>query len=273
MNETPILGPGPHTLRMRATLGSYIGGLLTTFLGLGIVLGFGIFQTDAISALMEESNVWENGTVAADAGIDGEVTTTQLIFDSYKLGVQWIDANGQYQQSEQEFATLFDGIEEDDDVVVRYLPTDEGYVIATSWSESVRTSRWTAIAFLLIVGLLMGGVFIWLGVAIIRKALLSVATMKDFGEVWLRIVHVVATSNNGVVTHTYTLFDEERNKEIKQGFTKEHRPLALGPESAHVLALRKRGGEFLLILRNDLYPLDMTPTAAADIQARAARPR
>lgn len=271
MNETPILGLGPHTLHSKATVVSFLGGSLLVLMGLATMAGVSAMQMGSVDELMEETDAWENGTVAADGGIDGEVTTRQFVFDSYKLVVDWVDPLGQYHQKEQEFETLFGSIDDNEPVEVRYLPTDEGHTIATSWSESVRTSRWAAIAFLVLIGLLVGAGLIKVGVGIVHRALQSAATIKNFDEVWLRITDIVAMSNNGVVTHTYTLFDEEKKKEFTQAFKSGLALTGLG--ATHAFALRRRDGDFHLVLRSDLYPLVKDASASADILDRITQPR
>lgn len=267
MNETPILGPGPHKLRWAATWGLSLAGLGIAFFGALVLLGFGAAQASTVIELMEESDVWENGAVATEPHVHENWESSGSIIDSYTLPIDWVDASGEYQENVQSFSTFLSGVDDSEPLEVRYRSTDDGYVIATSWSESVRMSRWAAAFFVFLFGLVFATLGLLLGVGVMKKAWQRTRTVKDAVEVWLRVVSVMKDKSDGSVELIFTLFDEEKETEFMQRF-KKGPPLTLGPDEGHVLGLRRRDGG-LLILRRDLYPLLKDESATQEISKRA----
>lgn len=269
MNETPILGPGPHKLRWAAATGLTISGLLVVLLGILVILGFGAGQADTISALMEESDVWENGAVATEPHVHENWSSSGSMIDSYTIPVDWIDGDGEYQETEQSFSTFLGSVDENEALEVRYLSTDDGYAIATSWSESVRFSRWSAAFVVFLFGLVFAALALLLGIGVMKQARQRIRTAKNAKEVWLRVVNVMNDKSDGSAEQIFTLFDEEKETEFMERF-KKGPPLTLGPDEGHVLGLR-RGDEGVMIVRHDLYPLEKDSGEAKAIRERASR--
>ncbi|MFK8001061.1 MAG: hypothetical protein AB8H86_15805 [Polyangiales bacterium] len=268
MNDTPILGPGPHALHWRASLGMRALGLTFMFIGVLVIAGFALAQADNIRALMEESSVWENGAVASDPHVHESWGATGDLIDSYTIPVDWLDESGEFHESEQNFSTFLDGLNGDEPLEVRYVRTDDGYAIATSWSESVRTSRWVASFLIFFFGLVFASLAFLLAFAVMGQTRRTRLTLRDAIEVRLRVVNVISGKSDGSAEHVFVLFDEEKEVELMKRFTKSS-PLTLGAAESHVLALRQREGG-LLIIHNDLYPLAKDEKSTQEIRTRAA---
>lgn len=269
MNETPILGPGPHKLRGPALWGLVVSGLLIVLLGVLVILGFGAGQADTIRALMEESDVWDNGAVATEAHVHEDWTSSGSMIDSYTLPVDWIDGDGEYQENEQSFSTFLGSVDESQVIEVRYLSADDGYVIATNWSESVRFSRWAAAFIVFLFGLVFAALAFLLGFGVIKQARRRTRTVAEAAEVWLRVVNVIEDKSDGATEMVFVLYDEEMETEFMERF-KKGPPLTLGPDEGHVLGLRRRDGS-VMIVRRDLYPILKDERETEEVHRRAVQ--
>lgn len=126
----------------------FLGGM-----GAGALAG-AVYMT---SGKLKIASIWENGVEALDAGIKGEVTTTNFIAKEYDLEMQYLTKDGKVLKGETDFFRWFSGPDQGDKYTVRYLEKDP-QVATLSWTYEARWHGYVLIAFLLGLGVLMLGV-------------------------------------------------------------------------------------------------------------------
>jgi hypothetical protein len=72
--------------------------------------------------LMAASALWQTGTEADDASVDGHETSHNFILNSYDLNVEFVDRAGGTHQGKVEFDSLFASIDQKARVLVKYDP-------------------------------------------------------------------------------------------------------------------------------------------------------
>jgi hypothetical protein len=218
-------------------------------------LGGGVYMT---SGKLKIANIWENGVEALDAGIKGEVKTTNFVAKEYDLEMQYLTKDGKVLKAETDFFRWFTGPEQGDKYTVRYLESDPN-VATLSWTYDARWHGYVLVFILLAIGLLM----LWVG------------WLVGKGE-WDDLSQARRLARSGTlvaldITDSYQIVDEESGS-VSIIFTLNHAKLSEPggytadgegkmpwlvdtEEGSAVVALLDDTTQEYLVLRHDQIPL------------------
>ena len=205
-------------------------------------------------------DLWESETIWAAneleipddrIAFDGEVETTNLIFNDYDLNVEWLHPSGTVYAIDVQMMTFFTGPDSDTPMVVRAMAAEPERA-TTSWQHD---AFWHSVLWILLsfgFSLLMGGA----GVAVMVGSVADVRKIAHLSKVGvLRVVPVTdvrATNNNGTVSVTLEVDVDGTTHSLSyvQGSAD---PAFAGESAVVVLA----GDTEVLLPRKDGYPLDL----------------
>lgn len=192
---------GPFTVKSGSvwtkTLGAVAFGLLILALGIGM-FGYGVWSG---SEVWRVRTVWADGAeVGEPLSLRGEVTTTNLIFNSYELEVDYMHPQVGVTIAKVDFFTWFTGPSENDPMTLRVL--DDPTQAVTSWQAD---HLWHGVAWAVIAmgmgAVIGGGGAVLLGAAVTTHR--RIFRLADRGRIARAdIVDVSRAESNGVVTVT-----------------------------------------------------------------------
>ncbi len=228
----------------------FIGGIGAGIAGWGLYKGADLWRT---------ADLWENGVEAAQAGLSGEVTTTNLVFKDYELDLQWITQEGALHKGEVEFFRWFTGPGQSDEYKVRYLK-DAPEKAALSWAYEGRFHGWVFV--LLLVGL--GGGMLLVGVLLLGAALKDVGQVNRLARQGTLVaapiaaVHETQNSEGGVVlTFTFQHPKLPGGAGTHSASGQDEMPWTVDEGQAMVILLDDIRGEHR-VLREGGLPLDLS---------------
>jgi hypothetical protein len=204
--------------------------------------------------VLHVKRVWSSGTTA-EGGIafEGEVQTTNFVFKSYELTVDFELANGEVQRFECEFDRFFTGPDEGDPMEVRYLPEDPSQA-TTSWQHDAMGHMWSWIAITLVMGVVAGAGSLWL----VANAIATVRKVKELARsgqlIAVDVLEAKVVESDKVTTVTLKLKlpgGGETSEQYQEGKTDPH----FLDNGARVVVLSSLDGQRVHLLRHDGYPL------------------
>ncbi|HEV8547601.1 MAG TPA: hypothetical protein VGQ57_01215 [Polyangiaceae bacterium] len=133
------------------------------------IVGYGYLALDQISGIQHDLRVWNAGGADLPATYEGTVTERQFVLKTYQLKVEFLSPNGAPQSKPLEVTTLFGGLEDAGKITVRLMPgsVDD---FALNVAVGATSTRWAAVAFLVIVGIaLLGGTCLFLVFSIAKQ--------------------------------------------------------------------------------------------------------
>ena len=299
--EHSILGPRPLALRSSYVAKHTILGGLGLIAGVAVGVAYLAWQGAHVQSLLHEQEVWERGVPAAMAQVGGEITSHSFIIHDYELEIRYMTVpagdppTAGVHDVEFEFMTLFGGPgAEPPEAVIRHLP-DDATKFALSWAVDSAPSRWAAIGFMSLAGLLIAVGIVALGGAGLKSLRTAKAAAFRSDDVLLEIVNIEELEQSGKPTGAlkYTYVPRPAASATSAGiipktgvtqaeitFGKAKYPLFAGSDGdpdagpvvgAFMLGLRPafRPDE-MLIPRDDLHPLDIPPARLPEVRSRLA---
>jgi hypothetical protein len=177
-----ILPEPPYTISKAFVRGRYWLTAIVLIAGLGfLVLGLGLAAKEAAS-IVREARVWDSGEAALATSVEGKETSRYVVFRSYNLDVEFLDAEENQHSGNIKFETLLGSVDTTRDPLVRYLPSDPS-TFSLSWGRDVVTYRWASVVLFAAVGSVLGGVFFYLPVGFFRELRVAKACSKRATEV------------------------------------------------------------------------------------------
>jgi hypothetical protein len=236
-------------------------------------MGFAYMQISAVRQLFEQSEVWAKGAPAQRAEVSGKVTSHDAMLHDYKLDIEYIDAKRVAHREKLEFSTLFGKMKQDGVPEVRYLESDPSR-FALSWAIETKTSRWTAIVFLFVVGVgLLGGACGLLGYQAIMRVIDAKRCAQRSDELHLPITKVVAYHVNG--RHRKNIFSfnlplaNGMQRACKVSFPVKYNPLVADANNRSLVVLvSAHSPERPFVLRSDFYPFLFSPADIAAVRSK-----
>lgn len=241
-------------------------------LGLGVLISVLVWQAKSALALLREERVWNEGTPARQAYVEGQEYTRHSLFRQYDLKVVYNDDDLTVYHKELSLTSLSKALDRWQSAEVRYNP-ENPEEFALLWALELRGGRWAAIAlysgFALLAALLSWGIA-WSQWRPVRDALsclrapehrlLTVREIKEpkkpTGDV---VYRYVAPSAPGKPPREAEVFCPQSEGE----------PLFSDESRSHLVALvSTRRPTRHLVLRNDLYPLALAPEEASAIREK-----
>ncbi len=218
-------------------------------------LGGGIYMT---SGKLKIANIWENGVEALDAGIKGEVTTTNFVAKEYDLEMQYLTKDGKVLKAQTEFFRWFTGPEQGDKYTVRYLEADPS-VATLSWAYDARWHGYVLVFILFAIGLLMLGVGWMVGKGEWEEVSKAKRLARGGTLVAMDITDSYQTvdEESGSVTITFTLGHAKlKEPGAYTADSEDKMPLLLeNEEGSAVVALLDDARQEYVVLRHDQIPL------------------
>ncbi|HTQ31544.1 MAG TPA: hypothetical protein VMI53_10070 [Opitutaceae bacterium] len=270
----PLL-PAPLRLQSSFVWKNRLGGLVLILAGIGAAVGFGWYESGAVKELLDQSRIWQEGTPAWRTEVSGHVTSHDFVLNEYDLNVTFVDANQVSHDNNVKFDTFIGKVDQEREPMVHYLPNDPDR-FALSWAIDAKTSRWSAIVFMAVIGIgLIGGAFTFLGWLALRRLSDAKACASRPDEVILRIAKIVPTIVKGKQTGNEYHFTGHTlaGREItgKTVFALKYEPLFADAAKQAVLALvPQENVKRPLVLRGDFYPFDLSPDDQARVRAAIA---
>ncbi len=123
--------------------------------------------------LLETSRLWQEGTEAPQAALQGEVDTEGFLFKEYSLQLQYQTTAGEVHTADVDFSRWFYGPDQGDSYTVRYLAS-EPTKATISWAAEATVHGWV-VALLII---LLGAAGLFAGVELLRMGLRRVLLAK-----------------------------------------------------------------------------------------------
>lgn len=264
-----LLPERPLKLKSSFVWKSRLGGVLGIVAGLAMLVGVGWWQSGEVRRLLDEKALWARGVAASGVEVSGRETTNRFLFHSYKLKVAYRDADGRRHGGKVEFDTVVGSIKNGRRASVHYAPeAPERFVL--SWALEVERSRWGSMAFFVAVGVVVGGLFVVVGVGALRKLADARHCAVRGEEVVARITKAVQQTNHGKHTSTTYHFEgalaDGRIVAGKADFPAKHRPLVLDPEGATMLVLATPAQPKRPVpLRGDCHPYALSGVELATV--------
>jgi hypothetical protein len=262
-----LLPSRPLVVKTGFAVWSVVGGALMLVLGVAIAGGFVFMESHDARDLLEIKERWER-SVPTDARVGGEVTTSNFIFDDYELDVTYLDLEGAERRAKYEFVTLLGGPSAEDDVSVRFDPERPDAPVV-SWAAEYTGARWRAVAFLVVVGLLMAAGCAFFGWQAIGRWRSAVLAGKASTEVHCPVVGVSVRNVQGqqYLDLQYQIPEGAEVPAVAHGTThkasfrpKKRGPLFVDPEGSLLVALVPRDRATAPIaMAEDIHPFVLSP--------------
>ncbi|HEX2573099.1 MAG TPA: DUF3592 domain-containing protein [Polyangia bacterium] len=276
--DAPLLPPRPLRLRRGFVLWSYFGAITLGLAGAAALVAYVAWQLGEARQIQTDHAIWDHGTLAESSNVSGHETSHNFILNSYTLDVDYVDDKGQTHRGKTEFSSLFASVDQKTEADVRYDPAHPER-FALRWAIDLRGYRWAAFTFMMVAGIGIGLAFLALAFGLYRRVTDARAVAEDSQEVEIEQTRVVAVTQNGRPTGTsqfHYQLTTEAGKTVKRNVAfrtnKGQSPLYTDAQKSRFLALRSsRSPDRPVILRNDLYPLDLSPEERAEVEKQLAR--
>src|SRR3954470_16143373 len=166
MMEAPLL-TAPLELARRFVVRSWLGGLFTLAIGLAAGIGFIAWQIGAARAILRDQQVWSHGVAVEDLRVSGHETSHNFVLNSYELTATFTTGDGQSRSEKISFDAFLQSVDKDSPLDGRYEAADPSHVVL-SWQIDIVRGRWSSVAFMGAMGLLIAGALVFLGMRTLR---------------------------------------------------------------------------------------------------------
>jgi hypothetical protein len=258
---------------------TYLGMLACALLGLAMAIGLPIIGFNEARGLLAATALWQTGTEAADAGVEGHETSHNFIFNTYKLDVEYVDQAGQAHNGKLEFSSLFASVDQKSPAIVKYDPQAPDR-FALSWMVDMKGSIWAAVAFLSLIGLAVGAAMLFGTLQLSRKLTAARRAAVDAEEGSVPVVKVVEMRQSGratgVMKYQYNTTDaagKTKVREVLFNVKKQQAPLYVDEARSKMFVLRPPAPHLPVVLRNDFYPFEVPEHDRPALLARLERMR
>jgi hypothetical protein len=175
---------GPFALSKKFLVRRWLTVVLAGLGSVAILAVYARMAWQGANGIWHDQRVWAAGGLEGPAKVSGEVTTRQFVLKSYRLKVEYVTPDGVSHQHELEFDTLFGGMDEQSEQLVRLTPNQLDD-FAFGPAVEAATPRYFAVLFFLLAG---GGIAV-------AVAVLALATYRQ-------LVRVSAAARQGVLRPT-----------------------------------------------------------------------
>jgi hypothetical protein len=225
-----------------------------------------------VRPLLREQAVWARGVPATHVQYDGQKSTDRF-FNDFTLRVTYDDADGVSHHQRLEFGTLLFGIDQETPPEVRFDPAAPD-IFALNIAVGAAPSRWT---YSLALGIwpLFPAAFAIRGARMLyRRVRRARQCVLDGRPVAVEVVFPrPVVMGNGKVRYDYRLTNPDGSVlRAHVDFEGTHGPVFIGGKrgQTHLLAIQSQSDpEALLVVRDDLYPLDLPKAEVDRIAAEA----
>jgi hypothetical protein len=277
----PLLPERPLRLRKHYVAKTWLKAGLLSALFAAVGGGMAVVFAGGLRDFAAERELWQAGTLAPAAEVEGEVTTHEWLGfiplgREYKLTVRYADEAGGEHEAKLEMSS-FTELDTAPEPVVRYDPAAPGRV-ALNWTVEAGLGRWAFGASFALVGvLILGG-----AVVMVRGARRTVesarACARRSDERELPLVKLQQQQAKGRKLDrwevTYALPPGARGGGGTRKATVEGEPIVLDREGgARVLALLSPEAAAPTFPTVALHPFDVSPDERAAFEARLAAER
>jgi hypothetical protein len=276
--DAPVIPSRPLRLRRGFVIWSYLGAATLGLVGTASLVAYVIWQLGEARQIQTDQAIWDHGTPAESSNVSGKETSHNFLLNSYELDVDYADAQGQTHRGKAEFSSLFASVDQKTDADVRYDPAHPDR-FALRWAIDLGGYRWAAFAFMMVAGVGIGLAFLVIAFGLYRRVTDARAVAEDSQEVEIELVKVEALSQHGRptgATQFHYQLATESGKTVKRHVVfrtnKGQSPLFADAQKSRLLALRSsRAPDRPVVLRNDLYPFDVSPEERAEVEKRLTR--
>lgn len=282
-HNVKVLPARPWKLTAGFALRRMLGGLIAVLAGIGAIIGYTYMEGSELRLISDNEAVWHMpGAIEGGADVKGRVSS-RLFFDTYTLEVTY-DTDAGARTEKLEFGTIGD-IDKDASPMVRFDPNNPKRY-ALNWAVEATGKRWASGIILLIVGDgLIGGVFLFIGVMAFVQLARSQRAAREGVELHAQLLSATEQLHNGRATGnmTYSLRLPSRAQDPDSPFDepvttdatirKANGGPLTAPTGVVVIvatdATPKRPAP--LVVRSDLYPLDVSADERQSILDRCGR--
>ncbi len=293
----PFLPPRPLKLQRSFLIRAYFWGILWVLVGLGVGGAYLVWQYRDAARVIADGEVWEHGTPAELGSVRGTQRSRYGIFKEYSLDVSYTDTSNLPHNDHFTFSTLFGGVDDDAQPTLRFDPQDNSRY-AISWAVECTKSRWASIGFMSIVGALIGVAILSLGAILLKRARTAQRVAATSEEVECLLLsateQIVNGRPNGHIVYRFVVPALAPLENDNAGYranavraetataSRNHEAIMQRSKGEPFFTQRGAGGDLVLVLvsrenpkdvlllRYDLYPLDLSEDQKAAALARAA---
>jgi len=258
---------------------TYLGMAACVIFGLGAAIGASVWQLGEARKLLAASALWQTGTEAEDASLEGRETSHNFLFNDYNLDVEYVDQQGALHKAKLEFNTLFASVDQKSPVIVKYDPQAPDR-FALSWMVDMKVSSWAAVAFMASIGLAFGLVGLFGFKQLTQKLAAARRAAVEATESSVALVQVVEMRQNGratgVMKYQYNTTDaagKTKRREVLFNVKKQEAPLYVDQANSKMFVLQPPAPHLPVVLRNDFYPFDVPAHDRPALLARLERMR
>jgi hypothetical protein len=258
---------------------TYLGVAAAVIFGLLGAVGASIWQFNEARALMAAIALWQSGTEAQDANVEGHETSHNFLLNSYDLNVEYVDQQGGLHKRRLEFSSLFASVDQKSPVIVKYDPQNPER-FAFSWMIDIKGTAWASIALMELIGLGVGLLGFFSTRQLLQKLAAARRAAVDSEESSVALVKIVEMRQNGratgVMKYQYDTTDaagKAKRREVLFNVKKQQAPLYIDKAGSRMFVLKPPAPHQPVVLRNDFYPFDVPAHDRPALLARLERLR
>ncbi len=258
---------------------SYLGLCALVLFGLAAAIVYPVMEIGEARKLMSATALWQTGTDAEDATVEGHETSHNFLLNSYHLNVEFVDQQGGQHKGKVEFDSLFASVDQKAPVHVKYDPQNPDR-FAFSWMIDMKATAWASIAFMTLVGLGLGLLFLFGARQMGQRLAAARRAAVDAVESSVALVKIVEVRQygraTGVMKYQYATTNaagKTKRREVVFNVKKQQAPLYFDQASSRMFVLQPPAPHQPVVLRNDFYPFDVSAHDRPALLARLERLR
>jgi hypothetical protein len=258
---------------------SYLGIAAAAIFGLAGAIAFPAWQIAEARNLMAAAALWQSGTEADDASVEGRETSHNFLLNEYNLNVEYTDQQGGAHKAKLEFTSLFASVDQKSPVVVKYDPNAPDR-FALSWMVDMKGSTWGSVAFMSLIGIGIGLLGLFSARQLAQKLAAARRAAVESEESSVALVKVVEVRQNGRATgvmkyqyDTTNAAGKNKRREVQFNVKKQQAPLYFDKAGSRMFVLKPPAPHQPVVLRNDFYPFDVPEHDRPALIARLERIR
>ena len=258
---------------------SYLGLCAAVIFGLAAAIIYPVMEFGEARKLMDATALWQTGTDAESASVEGHETSHNFILNSYRLNVEFVDQTGGQHKGKVEFDSLFASVDQKAPVHVKYDRQNPDR-FAFSWMIDMKATAWASIAFMSLIGLGIGLLCLVVARQLIHKLAAARRAAVDAVESSVALVKIVEIRKNGRATgvmkyqyNTTGAAGKTKRREVLFNVKKQQAPLYFDRAGSRMFVLQPPAPHQPVVLRNDFYPFDVSEHDRPALLARLERLR
>ena len=258
---------------------SYLGLCAAVIFGLAAAIIYPVMELGEARKLMDATALWQTGTDAEDASVEGHETSHNFILNSYRLNVEFADQTGALHKGKVDFDSLFASVDQKAPVHVKYDPQNPDR-FAFSWMIDMKATAWASIAFMSLIGLGIGLLCLVVARQLLQKLAAARRAAVDAVESSVAVVKIVEMRKNGRATgmmkYKYDTTDaagKTKRREVLFNVKKQQAPIYFDQAGSRMFVLQPPAPHQPVVLRNDFYPFAVSEHDRPALLARLERLR